>query len=192
MRFGAGATVGLRGLNENSVNCDGIARVDQFECRRSGARRNFLAGRFDLGLTEMLGRWKAEANLETQWASGPLISSEQFAVGGRSSVRGYLEAEALGDDGARLGLQLTSPAFAPGEWPLGVNALAFFESGWVHTQEALAGQVSTEVLAGAGIGLRAVAGRYLNAAVDYAWALREGPRTDKGTKRWHVSLGLEF
>ncbi|WP_227816850.1 ShlB/FhaC/HecB family hemolysin secretion/activation protein [Nitrogeniibacter aestuarii] len=190
--FGVGSTIGLRGLTDNNVDCDGIATVDQFECRRAGANRNFMTGRVDLGIRQSLGQWRLNADLASQFASGPLISSEQFAVGGVDSVRGYLEAEALGDDGARLGLQLTSPGFAPKAWPLAVNALAFYETGWVHVQESLDGQVENQVLAGVGVGLRAKAGKFLSATMDYAHALRDGPQTRKGDDRLHVSVGLEF
>jgi len=190
--FGAGATLGMRGFNENKVDCDGIAEVDQFECRRAGASRNFVAGRFDLGLRQSIGEWRLQASLDTQFASGPLISSEQFAVGGRDSVRGYLEAEALGDDGARLGLQLTTPRLSPTEWPVVVNALAFYDAGWVHTQEALPGQVSNTVLASMGVGLRARAGKTLSAALDFARTLREGLRTEKDASRLHVTVGMDF
>ncbi len=190
--FGTGATIGLRGLNENVINCDGIARVDQFECRRAGAKRNFMAGRFDLGLRQAIGNWRLQASLDTQFASGPLISSEQFSVGGRDSVRGYLEAEALGDDGARLGVQLSTPRVTPAAWPVAVNALAFYDAGWVHTQEALPGQISTTVLASVGVGLRAKAGKAMTAALDFARTLRQGLRTDKDASRLHVSVGMEF
>lgn len=190
--FALGSTIGLRGLGENTVDCDGIATVDQFECRRAGARRNFLATDYRIGLRQRLGAWRVDAQLDGQLASGPLISSEQYAIGGRDSVRGYLEAEALGDDGARFGIELGTPVLTPADWPLALNALAFYETGWVHTQQALPGQVSDQVLAAVGVGLRARAARGLTAAMDYAHALRAGPRTGKGADRLHVSLGFEF
>lgn len=190
--FGAGTVFGLRGLTGNQVNCDDIATVDQFECRRAGARRNFAVGQFELGLRQRFGKWQFEGALDTQFASGPLISSEQFSIGGRDSVRGYLESEVLGDDGARLGLQLNTPVLTPAAWPVAVSALVFYDAGWVHTQEALAGQVDSTVLASAGLGLRARAGKSLNARVDFAQALRAGTHTKKDAKRLHVSVGVDF
>ena len=190
--FGAGTVFGLRGLTGNQVNCDDIATVDQFECRRAGARRNFAVGQFELGLRQRFGKWQFEGALDTQFASGPLISSEQFSIGGRDSVRGYLESEVLGDDGARLGLQLNTPVLTPAAWPVAVSALVFYDAGWVHTQEALVGQVDSTVLASAGLGLRARAGKSLNARVDFAQALRAGTHTKKDAKRLHVSVGVDF
>ena len=37
--------------------------------------------------------------MQGQVADQPLVSSEQFSVGGLDTVRGYLESEALGDNG---------------------------------------------------------------------------------------------
>ena len=37
--------------------------------------------------------------MQGQVADGPLVSSEQFSIGGLDTVRGYLESEALGDNG---------------------------------------------------------------------------------------------
>jgi hemolysin activation/secretion protein len=190
--FGAGMVFGLRGLTDNQISCDGIATVDQFACRRAGAERNFSVGRFELALNQRFGKWQFEGGLETQFASGPLISSEQFSIGGRDSVRGYLESEVLGDDGARLGLQLSTPVLTPSEWPVAVHALAFYDTGWVHTQEALPGQLGNTVLASTGLGLRAQASAHVQARLDFAQALREGSHTRKGAKRLHVSLGMEF
>ena len=36
-----------------------------------------------------------------QWADGPLISNEQFAMGGLAGVRGYVDGQAYGDKGWR-------------------------------------------------------------------------------------------
>ena len=45
-----------------------------------------------------------------QLADQPLLSSEQFAAGGLTSVRGYLQSEAIGDDGILESNEIRSPS----------------------------------------------------------------------------------
>ena len=51
--------------------------------------------------------------MQGQVADQPLVSSEQFSIGGQDTVRGYLESEALGDYGIAGTLELRSPNIAP-------------------------------------------------------------------------------
>ncbi|MGD0782620.1 MAG: ShlB/FhaC/HecB family hemolysin secretion/activation protein, partial [Candidatus Aminicenantales bacterium] len=67
--------------------------------------------------------WRAAG----QWASEPLISNEQFPLGGTAGVRGYQEGETYGDTGWRTTLDLRAPAAGIGSFPVGsgtVPALA--------------------------------------------------------------------
>jgi hemolysin activation/secretion protein len=62
-----------------------------------------------------------------QYALDPVISNEQFSGSGASGVRGYLEAEQLGDMGIKTSLELASP-----KWPLlagkiHADAFAFYD-----------------------------------------------------------------
>jgi hemolysin activation/secretion protein len=50
-----------------------------------------------------------------QWASEPLISTEQFGIGGVSSVRGYHEGENFGDNGWRLSFEQQTPPHMVGK-----------------------------------------------------------------------------
>jgi len=54
--------------------------------------------------------WLTTLRADGQWASEPLISSEQFGAGGVNSVRGYHEGQVFGDNGWHISLeQLTPP-----------------------------------------------------------------------------------
>jgi len=50
------------------------------------------------------------AQVQGQGAAMPLVDTEQFAVGGTNTVRGYLEAETMGDSGMAATLELRSPS----------------------------------------------------------------------------------
>jgi hemolysin activation/secretion protein len=79
----------------------------EFKSRRVLARAGWAAFKFELSqervLADRLGLW---GKLEGQWTNVPLISNEQFAVGGADSVRGYRESELAGDRGGRGSLEL--------------------------------------------------------------------------------------
>lgn len=92
--------LGLRGLLARSVPCPGTTLSglqDQFACNRDGADGGFVTLRGDLrhgrafagGALALRGAW--------QLAMQPLVSGEQFALGGADTVRGYFESEASGD-----------------------------------------------------------------------------------------------
>jgi len=54
--------------------------------------------------------WTGTIRADGQWASEPLISNEQFGVGGVNSVRGYYEGEAFGDTGWHFSIEQQTPA----------------------------------------------------------------------------------
>ena len=49
--------------------------------------------------------------VDGQWASEPLISNEQYPIGGAAGPRGYIEGERFGDHGARATIEPRLPTF---------------------------------------------------------------------------------
>jgi len=172
------------------VDCQGF-RLDQFECRRFGARAGFGILRGDLSVTLRQWNWEFLGKFDFQATGDPLVSPEQFIAGGIDNVRGYLEGEAAGDSGWRLRLEAKSPSLLElGATPL--RGLIFFEGADLRVNDALPGQDARFHLAGAGLGLRLKKTHGLQFALDLAQALRDGPRTERGKARLHVRLGYEF
>jgi hemolysin activation/secretion protein len=58
--------------------------------------------------------WVLSFHADGQIASEPLVSNEQYGLGGVNSVRGYHEGEVFGDDGWRASLEQKTPAFVVG------------------------------------------------------------------------------
>ena len=86
----------------------------EFDNLRYKAKDNYAYVRSDLSYTRALGGDFALAvRGSAQLSDSPLVSSEQFAAGGASSVRGYLEAEDTGDNGAVASVELRSPSVLP-------------------------------------------------------------------------------
>jgi hemolysin activation/secretion protein len=97
-----GATFIIRAL--------GGVDAQQFSAKRSGADSSFIVLHTGLRRQQLLaGNWSLVGRFDSQLASGPLISSEEYGAGGVDSVRGYVESERLGDDGIRGSLELRTP-----------------------------------------------------------------------------------
>lgn len=172
------------------VDCQGF-RLDQFECRRYGARAGFGVLRGDLALTLRQWNWEFLGKFDFQATGDPLVSPEQFIAGGSDTVRGYLEGEAAGDAGWRLRFEAKSPSLLELDaTPL--RGLIFLEGADLYVNDALPGQDARFHLAGAGLGLRLKKTHGPLLALDLARALRDGPRSERGKARLHFRLGYEF
>lgn len=192
-RFGIGLHLAPRGLgNEN----------DEFDTKRLRAEPNFayLTGKFEhereLGSGDSpSANYRIHGRLQGQWSNGPLVSNEQFSVGGSDGPRGYTESLALGDDGLRGSLELRTPSWIPG--PLAghlkeLRLLAFLDAATLRSRDVQAGTRSRTTLSGSGIGLRARGTQGLYARADLARALAGLDPVEAGDLRLHVAAGYEF
>lgn len=81
-----------------------------FDNKRYDASPNFTHFNLDVSHTQQLPEgMQLFGRVQTQLADGPLVSSEQFSLGGLDTVRGYLESEVLGDNGVAGTVELRSP-----------------------------------------------------------------------------------
>jgi hemolysin activation/secretion protein len=142
------ATLGLRGIGSG---------VATFNNNRAFASPDFIHVNLDTDLLYNLGSdIFADVRFSGQLSDGPLLSGEQFAAGGLQSVRGYLQSEAVGDDGVFGSLELRSPSIAPylfnfvDEW----RFYGFADNAAVWLHKPLAGQQDTFTLLSAGGGTR--------------------------------------
>ena len=174
--FNATATMGLRGMG---------SRANRLERNRFGADGNYFFFRGDLSRTQPLPWGLALfAKVQGQAAGQPLVNSEQFGGGGLGTARGYLEAEALGDNALFGTLELRSPSIfkvkrtvgegdsASGE-PTGNEWRfhAFCDAGTTTLHEPLPEQDSSERLVSIGVGSRLQLFDRLNGSVDFGLPL---------------------
>jgi hemolysin activation/secretion protein len=178
--FNVSAVAHVRGMGSD---------FQEFDEKRFGADPSFFYVKGDIAVTkELVEGAELYIRTELQLSASPLVSSEQFSVGGQGSVRGYFESEALGDNGVSGTLELRSPNIAkwlneghgaqasqvPGttisnkpllnEW----RVYAFADGAFVTIQEPLAEQVSEFGLASIGLGSRVKFFDHLNGSVDFA------------------------
>lgn len=100
--FNAGINFNFRGLGSGP---------SEFNLNRYKADGSYVIFRGDLSHTqELWWGFQGFGKVSGQLSNQPLVSSEQFSGGGLSTVRGYMEAQAVGDDGICGTLELRSPS----------------------------------------------------------------------------------
>ncbi|MEL7311209.1 MAG: POTRA domain-containing protein [Pseudomonadota bacterium] len=182
--FGLG--LGVRALGND---------VQEFEDKRFNAKPNYYYLR--LGTEQLIRAWKGMglyARIGGQLSPEPLIANEQIAVGGATTVRGYLEAERLADYGGFGSLEIRSPNVGPrvGSWIDNLYFLAFYDAATLGINQALPGQPSRFDLSSTGIGLRFMTKHGVLAAVDYAHPLQDSTNVQAGDERFHFQLKWNF
>ena len=84
-----------------------------YSASRAGADANWHALRFSANASQALGgQWVLSGSLAGQYTWEPLISGEQFGVGGVNSVRGFEERAIAGDRGLRASLEVMTASCA--------------------------------------------------------------------------------
>jgi hemolysin activation/secretion protein len=125
----------------------------------------------------------------------PLVPFEQVGLGGLDTVRGYYEQEALVDSGGGIQTELRSPSFAD---RLGADAVnearvhLFADTAAGTNHLSLPGTTSHVVLGCVGVGPRVRVFDVMNAEVQNAIALSDGPNTKSGTDNVLFRLFGEF
>jgi hemolysin activation/secretion protein len=180
-----------------AYNLPALSDAEDFKivAQNSKARMGYTT--IQAGLTreqKIYGEYKLLIRADGQWARGPLISNEQFGVGGSAGVRGYLEGEQYGDTGWRVGLEPRTPFFElgylDGTLPFRVRGLVFVDYGELHHLDLATSQ--TARLWGTGVGLQAKAGERWDVRFTMGWALLGGAFSAVGTYRAQFAIGLQF
>jgi len=159
---GSAATTGARSSTEFTagmsftVTALGFDNPEQFDHKRYGANPDFFIFHPELQRQQILPwNFSLVGEINGQLASGPLISNEQYAAGGVDSVRGYTEAERLGDNGGRASLELRTPQLLAGHKQFTNSYFyIFFDGAHVKIIDPLPGQFTGYHLASEGVGFR--------------------------------------
>lgn len=170
-----------------------------FEEQRAFAKADYFYGRVTLQRTQKLP-WKFSlvATAVGQLANGNLLPSEQFSIGGATTVRGYEEGIAIGDRGWLGSIELYTPPVSvlsrirKGAPDDELKLLVFFDAGGVSNVERLPGEDAYTGIAGVGAGLRYRINTRLSVRFDYAWSLENIPGFNIDSSRAHVSVSLSY
>lgn len=197
-------TVAQRKILQRNLNVDFCAASqDQFACNKYGGDGSFATLRMDWRHSEPLpARTSLGLRLAGQYANQPLVSAEQFSMGGADTVRGYLEGVAQGDTGWLAQLEWRSPNWAGWVNPTGatvqtawvqeLTAFAFMDMAQVRLTEPLAGQAASTLLSGTGLGLRVSGRQGLSLSLDLARPHHTTAVVTQKDTRLHARLGWKF
>ena len=140
--------------------------------------------------------WTVLLRADGQWANEPLISNEQFGIGGTGGVRGYQEGERYGDTGWRLALEPRTPwvdiGMVDGSVPMRIRASVFMDYGQSYSSGAPKGAESVVQLWGAGLGFNGVIGTMFDFRLGVAWALHSTPLSRPGDLQIYFGVGAQF
>lgn len=159
---------------------------------RAGAHAGFTRFNFDAARIHRLsdglyGVLRGSA----QWSTSPLFVGEQFAMGGPDTVRGYQQAELLGDNAYLLGAELRwSPIL---EEPDKFQMVFFVDHGGVSLVQRQPGDLTRgNTLTGAGLGFRWNVFDQTNLRFDLGFPLRDRPQGTSRNPAVYTGLQTQF
>jgi hemolysin activation/secretion protein len=177
------ANVGPRGVSNSAVD---------FSNSRYQGRGNYAYLHLDAAfMTRLPAAMLLTLRAAAQISQDPLVVYEQDSIAGVQNVRGYLEAEVLGDDALRGTLQLQSPPLTRRGYLLG-DMFIFFDAGRSHEIDALPGEAADTSLRSVGAGLDLLPGHRIAGSVTWADPLQGGPRTPAHDSRLLFDLKGSF
>lgn len=140
--------------------------------------------------------FSVSAIVRGQYSSTNLLPTEQFGIGGYSTVRGYEERQ-LNFEQAVLGsLELRTPTipiikrYVP-KVTDALQFLAFIDWGWgahhTYIHNAAPG-TNVNYLAGTGVGIRYAIDQYLSSRLDWGYKIRQEGNFGGGTNLFHFAV----
>jgi hemolysin activation/secretion protein len=158
-----------------------------------GANSQFTKFNMDLSSTIKLGRCSLILRGAGQLSSKTLPLGEDFTIGGEGTVRGYPEAEYLGDEGYTANAELRTPFWFGN--PL-INHYAqwafFIDNGGVRIEDPLPGETSTYDITGYGLGVRVAATKYFSFRIDAGWPLKGLQPSDNKSPHYYFEAVARF
>jgi len=155
---------------------------------------------FSLGVSreeKLPDNWSLLMRSSGHWATAPLISNEQFPLGGTAGVRGYQEGENYSDAGWRLSLDLRAPPHQVGAFPVTGGSVPAFARPSIFMDYGDGYQLDRQTPGpehqwGTGFGVFLTAGQHFEARLTLGWALLATPVTSVGGIQAYFSVGTQF
>lgn len=107
--------------------------------------------------------------LDSQLSTKPLVTPEQYALGGADSVRGFQQSEFLGDQAVTASAELRQTLFNRDLFNL--QGVAFIDGGYAEIKNPLVNERVNRSIAGAGVGLRATFSNKVSSRIDLGFPI---------------------
>ncbi|MGO9204024.1 MAG: ShlB/FhaC/HecB family hemolysin secretion/activation protein [Limisphaerales bacterium] len=139
--------------------------------------------------------WVLSLRANGQWTSEPLLSTEQFGLGGVASIRGYREGEVFGDNGWWVSAEEKTPThligWASSKQALTVRGSLFMDYGQSYLIDPQGRQGCID-LWGTGAGLVTAFGPHWEGRFLFSWPLISAGTSSAGYPRFNFSLTGQF
>jgi hemolysin activation/secretion protein/AraC-like DNA-binding protein len=185
-------------VNFNPFNGGGFSNNKDFSrvAYSANARASYVTLQMGADRVQTIYKeWSVKFHADGQWANGPLINDEQYAIGGTAGVRGYLNGEGYGDDGWRVSVEPRTPQLNIGmfgneghEEPCWVRGSVFMDYGEIYLIDPAANLDYW----GTGFGVTANIGNHLDARLTVAWPLISHTLASAGTTQVYFGVGMQF
>ena len=179
-----------------NVNPHGNDASDaDFKRTRATAKAGYRLYRYNLNYTRLLpGDFQGRLQYFGQYTNDALVPGEQFGLGGADNVRGFEEREVNNDKGNRFTVELSSPDLAAAaDWrSLRARVAAFYDWGQVKRNKPEPGELTSETIASAGLGLRLALYNNYSLRLDMARVLQPGGTQGRGDWKLHALLSALF
>ncbi|MCA9775253.1 MAG: ShlB/FhaC/HecB family hemolysin secretion/activation protein [Candidatus Eremiobacteraeota bacterium] len=155
----------------------GMSTDDPLSSRQAGG--GFNKWNLDLARVQSFSpKWFGIARISHQFASRPLPTAEQYALGGIDSVRGYTQAAYLGDAGYNVSGEIRWQPIE-GEDKNLLQLVGFIDHGSAYLKRPAVGEINNISLTGAGFGVRLNLPQETIIRADIGWALSDNALTDQ-------------
>lgn len=156
----------------------GASERGRAELSRSDAGGAFTKAELEIQRVQTVtDRISVLAQARGQLSADPLLSSEEFAVGGRAYGRGYDFGEISGDDGVAGLVELRFDGTPETEWLQRWQLYGFYDLGAVWN-DGIEGKFERQSLASTGVGLRLTLPHEIFASLELAKPLTFTPDTE--------------
>jgi hemolysin activation/secretion protein len=169
-----------------------------FNLLRQESKANYFYGRLNAErITRLPCNFSWVLSGWGQYSTERLPPTEELALGGYNTIRGYDERVLLGDDGWIINNEIRTPSI-PLSNILNVQGvvdqlqfLAFFDYGHLHVKNPQGGDVQNATLYSTGVGLRYSLRHNLSIRFDYGFPLTEKGLNERDS-RMHLGALLSF
>ncbi|WP_435640266.1 ShlB/FhaC/HecB family hemolysin secretion/activation protein [Micavibrio aeruginosavorus] len=144
-------------------------------------------------LQRLANQWNLLLAARGQWSNGPLLSSEEFGVGGMGYGRGYDPSEIIGDEGIAGKVEVQWNL--PGEFGItnSHQLYGFYDAGRVWNDDPTNAKDKANTATSAGVGVRAKIGDTTNVDMTVAVPLNRSVQTMKDQNpRFFMSVSKNF
>ena len=185
-----GSPGGLNARNQDAV----------FNEARLGARAAYLTGTLSAQrLLKLSHGWELNSRALYQMTSSNLLPTEQLAIGGAATARGFDENTYTGDKGVVFSNDLLAPEwntpvkFLPkGRPPLSSRLLLFFDAATAEPRYPSVLDRKYVPLASVGMGLRTSLPNNFSLTADYGWQITSLPSERDGRSRAHIKVMVAY